>query len=62
MLLNCPRPLAVETREVYHMARRQFALSGEDMDETRGAAMKLFCEEVSSWESGGHELLDDSVR
>lgn len=63
MLISCPRPLAVETRDQYQMARRQFELSGDkNLDETRGAAMKLFFEELLSWESGGHEVLEGIAR
>lgn len=68
-LVQCPRPLAVETRAVYHMARRQFQLAGLNIDgnvdgDARGAAMSRFFDELSSWEGGGVEVevLDGSAR
>jgi hypothetical protein len=55
--LNCPRPLAVETREIYQMARRQFQLASVKIDgEARGTAMSLFHDELATWEGGGVEV------
>ena len=55
LLLRCPRPFAVETREIYNMAKLHFELSGKteifaDYTNTRGRELDKFRKELESWE------------